>query len=178
MIQLSGNQAKPSCELYRLYFFQHLGEANERKSAGSNQIWERERLSLTTNSDSLDEDASINIKNIDKLTQLITWQYLNKYLETHWQQWAKEMTVLSLIVCEVDYLKFYTDAYGQLTGDSCIQRIASTINDCVRHQAILVARYGETKFAALLPHTDATVSVEIAELVREQVKALGLIHDQ
>jgi diguanylate cyclase (GGDEF)-like protein len=169
VIQLDGNQAKPSCELYRLYFLQYLGDANGLDNCliqSEKQEQEFQHL------------GNIDINNINRLTQFTTWHYFNKYLETNWQQWTREMLVLSLIVCDVDYFNFYEDAHGKLVGDACIRRIASTINDCVRHQAILAAWYGGTQFAALLPHTDATVAVEIAELIREQVKALGITHDQ
>ncbi len=88
------------------------------------------------------------------------------------------MTALSLLLCEVDYFKFYKDARGQIAGDDCIQQIANTIHDCVRHQAILTGRSGGTKFAALLLHTDTIVAIEIADFIRQQVKALGITHDQ
>ena len=185
VIKLDGNQAIASCELYRLYFLQQLGEINGLKSVTSsaltsNQICSSKHLPQVTGNGSLNTVQGVNsdISIIGNLTQLATWEYLNEYLETNWQQWAREMTVLSLIICEVDYFNFYTKAYGQLAADACMRRITSTINDCVRYQAILFAKYGETKFAALMPHTDAIVAVEIAQVIREQVKALGLAHDQ
>ncbi len=168
LIKLDGNQARLSCELYRLYFLQHLVEAKEL----DNCLIQPEK-----ESQEFHHLGNINISN-NKHTQLANWHYLTKYLSTNWQQWTREVAVLSLILCEVDYFNFYTDAHGQQAGDDCIQQIAITIHDCVRHQAILVVKSGETKFAALLPHTDAIVAVEIAGLIRHQVKARGITHDQ
>jgi diguanylate cyclase (GGDEF)-like protein len=168
LIKLDGNQAKPSCKLYRLYFLQHLVEAKLDTRIIQPEKENQEFQYL----------GNINISDKNKHTQLVSWHYFNNYFSTNWQQWTREMTVLSLILCEVDYFKFYTDAYGQLAGDECIQQIASTIHGCVRHQAILTIQYEGTKFAALLPHTDASVAFEVADFIRQQVKALGITHDQ
>lgn len=162
LVQLNGNEAKPSCELYRLYFRQQL----------AHQLDDTQYQHLDRHTDNID------ISNKDELTQLASSQSFDIYLEIHWQQWTRDMLVLSLILCDIDYFKFYKDAHGQLAGDACIRQIANTIYDCTRYQAILVARCRETKFAALLPYTDTSTAIEVAELIREQVKALGLTHDQ
>jgi len=176
LIKLDGNQAKNSCELYRLYFRQHLGAAQL-----DNRLIQPEKeapeFPRPGNIDIINL-GKIDIKNQTKPAALRNLHDFNKYLSKKWQQWTREMTVLSLILCEVDYFKFYTDAHGQLAGDDCIQQIASTIDDCVRHQAIVTVKTGGPNFAALLPHTDAIVAVEIADFIRQQVKARGFTHDQ
>lgn len=166
LIKLDGNQAKPSCELYRLYFLHQLG-AKELDT----HIIQMVRQEFQPLGDG-------DISKGNHHTQPANWYNFNKYLLTNWQQWTREMAVLSLILCEVDYFKFYTEAHGQLAGNHCIQQIASTIYNCVRHQAILTTQSEGIKFVALLPHTDAIVVVEIADIIRQQVKALGITHDQ
>lgn len=176
LVQLEANQAQPSCELYRLYFLQHLAEI---RRLGDRRV--QPQSEQTTNlplSARWETSTNTHPKNLDRFPEFATWQDFNKYLQTNWQQWTREMSVLSLIVCDVDYFKFYHDARGQLAGDDCMRRLANTIHECVKYQAILVGWYGETKFAALLPHTDATVASEIAEIIRRQVKALGIAHEQ
>ena len=167
IIKLDGNQAKPSCELYRLYFLYHL-----RVKGLDTQLIQSEK------NQECQYLGNINTGRKEQHSQFATWHYLKEYSLNNWQQWTKEMTALSLILGEIDYFKFYADAYGQLAGDNCIQQIASTIYDCVRHQAILIAQIEGIKFAALLPHTDAIVAAEIADFSRQQVKALGISHDQ
>jgi len=177
LIKLDGNQAKLSCELYRLYFRQHLIVA---KGVDSSLIQAEKKAKESPKLDNLNiiTSGKINISTKNENNQPITWQYFSEYLENNWQQWTREMTELTVILCEVDYFKFYTDAHGQLAGDDCIQKIASTIHDCVRHQSILRVQSGGTKFAALMPHTDTIVAAEVAEFIRQQVKARGLLHDQ
>lgn len=183
LVQLEANQAQPSCELYRLYFRQHLAERGQGDRPVQPQSEQTTNLPVSalgeiSAAQVFQSSTNIHTKSLDRFPEFATWQDLNKYLQTNWQQWTREMSVLSLIVGDVDYFKFYHDARGQLAGDDCMRRIANTIHECVKYQAILTGWYGETKFAALLPHTNATVASEIAEIIRRQVKALGIAHEQ
>lgn len=171
LVQLHGDEASPSCELYRLYFREQL-EGNQVTSHLENETREQSRPGT------LEHAGSCDINSKDELAQLVSWHFFNTYLEVNWQRWMRELPVLSLLLCDIDYFKFYRDAHGQTVGDACIQQIAHVIHECVRYQAIIVARPEETKFAALLLHTDAAHANEIAQLIRKQVKALGLTHDQ
>lgn len=163
LVQLEGSQAKLSCELYRLYLHEQLGREN----------WEADPTQLAVK-----QQESKLSANTDVLTQFASRRKFSQYLETEWRQWGTKTLSLSLILCEVDYFKFYNAAHGHLAGDTCLQRIARTIRDSLRERAKLVACYEEIKFVALLPCTDTDLAAEIAENLREQVKALAIAHDQ
>ncbi len=164
LVQLDGNQARPSCQLYRLYFREQLKE-DDWIDSRPEQL-EKEKPDIH------------NSYNIDQLTELVNRSYFNQYLETQWQQWITEGSPLSLLLCDIDYFQLYNKAHGYLAGVACLQKIASAIQDCVSHLDAVVARYGDKEFAVLLPQTDAKVAVEIAENIRESVKALEIDHDQ
>ncbi|MCA1992524.1 MAG: GGDEF domain-containing protein [Coleofasciculus sp. S288] len=114
------------------------------------------------------------LRNIDQLTQLPNQRYFNQYLEIQWQQLLREGLPLSLIMCDIDYFRFYNEAYGEPAGDICLQQVASTIRSEVKHQAAVVARYGGEEFAVLLPQTDTNTAMDIAETIRESIKALAI----
>lgn len=163
LIRLDGNQARPNCELYRLYFREQLGEEN----------W------IDTHSKQLEQAQKIqHLGNIDKLTQLPDRISFNQYFQANWQQWDKENSLISLLVCQIDYFKFFQDAYGEEAGDSCLKLVASTICECVGHKSTFVARYGWMEFAVVLIQIDPRIACRIAENIRANVKALGLLHDQ
>lgn len=164
LIQLDGNQAKPSCELYRLYFRQQLEQENWIDAS-------LEQLEPEKQNDQYSYE-------VDELTQLASRRYFNSYLETHWQQWAKEILPLSLILCDIDYFRFYNNAHGFPAGDACLQQIANAILDSTSHQASVVARYGGEEFAVILPQTEAAAAVDVAEKIRVSVKALAIALDQ
>ena len=160
LVQLDGNQARASCELYRLYFSQQLLRQND-DHASANLLEE-------------EQQQSNDISEADALSQFVNLHYFSQYLETQWQQWLTEATMLSVIVCEIDYFKFYTDTHGYQAGNSSLERIASTISEKVKYKATLVSHYEGTKFAAVLPQTPADIAVDICENIREGVEQLAI----
>ncbi|WP_414585937.1 AAA-like domain-containing protein [Scytonema sp. PCC 10023] len=159
LVQLDGNQARASCELYRLYFSQQLLRQND-DHASANLLKEQQQ--------------SNDISEADALSQFVHLHYFSQYLETQWQQWLTEATMLSVIVCEIDYFKFYTDTHGYTAGNSSLQRIASTIREGIKYKATLVSHYEGTKFAAVLPQTPGDIAVDISENIREGVEQLAI----
>ncbi len=164
LVQLDGNHARPSCELYRLYFREQLAEENF-SDAHSEQLENK-------------KPEFPNLDNIDGLTELPNRRYFNDYLERQWQQLLKEVLPLSLILCRLDYFKFYNSAHGHLAGEACLRQIARVIQQCVSYSDTAVTRYGGEEFAVILPQTEAKAAVDIAENIRESVKALAFAHNQ
>ncbi|MBZ8181295.1 AAA-like domain-containing protein [Oscillatoria salina] len=161
LIELEGFSAKPSCELYRLYFRQQLGREREEKDR---QILQR---------------FSRKANKVDELTQLANRNYFQEYLETQWQQCQENSSFLSMLFCNIDYFDFYSKAFGEEAAATCIQQIGITIDDCVmRYPSALVGRYESTKFGVLLPGVDQISAVAIAENIRQSVKALAIAHDR
>ncbi len=167
LIKLQGYQYTVACELYRQYFTVHIlkeQNAKEEIEQLQRQVQELHRLSYT-----------------DDLTQLPNQRYFDICLEQQWQRLTEEKSPLSLILLEIDYLKIYNNTYGQKAADECVRLIANVISDVVSshksHQGLAV-RYKEAEFAAILPHTTADSAFKIAELIRKQVKKLGLAHQE
>lgn len=156
LVQLDGNQARVSCELYRLYFHQQLGKQNSTNIFDS-QLVQKPKDSL--------------IDKTDALRHFINLQYFKQYLEMEWLQWQTSAVPLSLIVCEIEYLKEYSDRSFNI-----LQRVGSTIRNCLKHQAALIAHYEETKFAAILPQANADMAIALAENIRQRVKTLATAH--
>ncbi|KYC42319.1 hypothetical protein WA1_20305 [Scytonema hofmannii PCC 7110] len=159
LIQLDGNQAKPSCQLYCLYFRQNLAEKHLE----------------TQLQQSTPEKQQVKLSNkLEQKVQSVSRTYIKQYLETSWQQWGKECLPLSLIVCEVDYFKWYNDTHGYVSGDGALQQITNAISQCIQQKQSSLVRYGGTKFAAILPHVNANEVVEVGESMRDRVKSLRI----
>ncbi len=161
LIKLDGDYASVACELYRLYFQRQLCSSN----------------------DSFQEKISLNSK-LDELTQLINRRYFEVSLQELWRNFANSKGELSLILCDIDYFKFYNKTYGDAAGDNCLQQIANTIRECVssylsllniaeQTTETLITRYGGEEFAVLVSENE-TIAFAIAQNIREKIQALGI----
>lgn len=71
----------------------------------------------------------------------------------------------ALILLDVDHFKACNDHFGHPAGDEVLRHIAATMLRCAPDHA-LVARYGGEEFACLLPDTDLTQALDVAERMR------------
>lgn len=116
------------------------------------------------------------LASVDGLTQVANRRRFDEYLDAQWRRLARNKQPLSLILCDVDYFKIYNDTYGHLAGDFCLQQIASVLCKLLKRPADLVARYGGEEFAIILPNTDTTDAVIVAQAIREGIRELEIPH--
>ena len=84
----------------------------------------------------------------------------------------------SLLMIDIDRFKAINDTHGHAAGDMVLGNVAARLSELIDGQG-QVARYGGEEFLVLLPHTDETLAVSLAERIRhglsaEPVKAQGL----
>jgi diguanylate cyclase (GGDEF)-like protein len=112
---------------------------------------------------------------IDGLTQIANRRRFDAYLLQEWSRHARIQQPLSLLICDVDHFKLYNDFYGHQAGDECLRAVAKAL--CLRRRGIdLVARYGGEEFALVLPHTDLTGAILVAERVCRDVWDAAVPH--
>lgn len=113
---------------------------------------------------------------LDGLTEVHNRRYFDERLSQEWKLASRHHTPLSLIIIDVDSFKKYNDLYGHLAGDDCLRRVAKTIQRTLKRATDLVARYGGEEFACLLPNTELSGAMAVAELIRTQVIEQGIPH--
>ncbi|MCM1984950.1 response regulator [Lyngbya confervoides] len=118
------------------------------------------------------------IANLDGLTQVANRRRFDEYLSQEWHRLAREKQHLSLILCDIDYFKDYNDFYGHQAGDSCLRKIAKTIDAVLSRPADFAARYGGEEFAVILPNTPPVGALQVAEEIRSNIKVLQLPHER
>ena len=126
------------------------------------------------------KEANLELKrqaNIDSLTQVANRRRFDEYLIQEWSRCAREKQTLALILCDVDYFKFYNDAYGHQAGDECLYKVAQGMSLAIKRPADVVFRYGGEEFAMILPFTQGEGALTVAEDVRERIVKLQIPHD-
>ena len=114
---------------------------------------------------------------LDSLTKIFNRRYFEQHLHQEWRRLQRNApSHLSLIICDVDCFKIYNDTYGHKQGDKCLQKLATTLSQVLKRPADILARYGGEEFAVVLPDTDETGAVKIAESMRKAVEDLKLSH--
>ncbi|GAB4533789.1 MAG: diguanylate cyclase [Pleurocapsa sp.] len=113
---------------------------------------------------------------LDGLTKIANRHYFDEFLTKEWQRGQREQFPLSLILCDIDYFKLYNDRFGHPAGDSCLKQVAQTISTMIKRPADLLARYGGEEFAIILPRTPGKNALQLAQIIRLQIKKLGIFH--
>lgn len=111
----------------------------------------------------------------DGLTGVSNRRHFDETLATEWRRATRKASPLALLLLDIDYFKDYNDSAGHQAGDDCLRRVAQALRDSVHRAADLVARYGGEEFAVLLPDTDLESARLIAETLRQNIEALGLV---
>ena len=82
---------------------------------------------------------------------------------------------LSVLMLDIDKFKSINDRWGHPTGDRVIQKMAQCITSGLRAQDT-GGRLGGEEFAVILPGTDVSTALAIAEQLRQAVQAAQVLH--
>ncbi len=73
-----------------------------------------------------------------------------------------------LLLLDIDHFKKFNDTYGHQTGDDVLKTIAKIIKGSIR-KVDFPARYGGEEFAIILPESDCSKALIVAERIRSAV---------
>jgi diguanylate cyclase (GGDEF)-like protein/PAS domain S-box-containing protein len=113
----------------------------------------------------------------DGLTQVANRRCFDLKLEEEWRRMRRDQKMLSIIILDVDYFKFYNDTYGHQAGDVCLQTIAVNARSSLKRPGDLFARYGGEEFVAILPDSNSEGASTLAEQIRHRIYELNIPHD-
>ena len=79
---------------------------------------------------------------------------------------------LSVMMIDIDHFKLVNDRFGHAVGDQVLRQIAQAFRQHLRNTDI-AARYGGEEFVILLPETDQSLAIQVAERLRAAVVDCG-----
>lgn len=110
----------------------------------------------------------------DSLTRLPNRRAFENTGARSWKAALRSGKPLSLLIVDADHFKRFNDRYGHQTGDEVLQGLARSLSASVHRPHDLVSRVGGEEFAILLPDTDQTGALRIAEKVHAEVATLTI----
>jgi diguanylate cyclase (GGDEF)-like protein/PAS domain S-box-containing protein len=114
----------------------------------------------------------------DGLTKLSNRRRFDEYLDVEWRRQARACGHISLIMTDVDFFKYYNDTYGHQAGDACLRSVADAIRKRVGRPGDLIARYGGEEFAIVMPETDISGALQVAENIRQELAKQEIPHSK
>lgn len=118
------------------------------------------------------EESSLETSLHDALTDVYNARYFWRRLEEERAFAERHRRPLSLLIGDLDHFKAVNDAHGHRAGDHVLARVARVLMDA-RRRGDTVARVGGEEFAVILPDTELSEAVRVAERLRGLVAALS-----
>lgn len=113
---------------------------------------------------------------VDGLTGIANRRCFDQRLAEEMRRHARTGQPLALLLVDVDHFKRLNDGKGHLHGDECLRELAQLCKAGVRTGGDVVARYGGEELALLLLNCALADAERIAEKLRAEVQAKGMLH--
>jgi len=112
----------------------------------------------------------------DPLTGLYNRRFLEEVLDRELARLERKNLPLALIMIDVDHFKNFNDTFGHEAGDAVLRDLGGILQRNVRGGDI-ACRYGGEEFTVILPEADIEIGRLRAEILREAIRELRLVHD-
>ena len=110
------------------------------------------------------------LANFDSLTRLYNRRAILRRLEDQIKHASRYKEELSVIMLDIDHFKNVNDHYGHLTGDDVLENVATLVRQSLR-DTDRAGRYGGEEFVIILPKTNLSAALYVAERIREAIEA-------
>jgi len=118
-------------------------------------------------------DAAVRLSTMDGLTGLANRAFFLAVLEREIERSRRYGRGFCLLMADVDDLKLLNDTFGHRVGDRALLGVANVIRDGIR-RIDTAARLGGDEFVVLLPETDPSGALVVAEKIRQGSATIAL----
>lgn len=110
-----------------------------------------------------------NLLNIDELTGLFNYRYLEISMDREVKRAERYGTRLSVIFLDIDQFKDINDTYGHLVGSKILKELGKLLKNSTR-EIDTVIRYGGDEYTILLVETGLDTAALVAERIRRSIE--------
>jgi diguanylate cyclase len=105
----------------------------------------------------------------DALTGIPNRMAFDERINDEYQRWQRYDNNLTLCLVDIDKFKGVNDTYGHKAGDIVLRTVAKKCASKIR-KSDYFCRYGGEEFALILPETDLSAAITVAETLRESIE--------
>jgi len=105
---------------------------------------------------------------IDGLTGVYVRRHFLERFDEELKRCIKFQLPLAVLMLDIDHFKRYNDDFGHLVGDATLKEVAKLLRESLR-KVDIVARYGGEEFVIVIPETQPTAALEVAERIRSNI---------
>lgn len=113
----------------------------------------------------------------DGLTGVLNRSYWQQQLSYEIQRAERYQHPLSLLLFDLDKFKQLNDRYGHLGGDAVLVALCARVATLLRDTDLL-GRYGGEEFGVILPETDLTGAMQVAQRICNAVAGQPMHYEQ
>jgi diguanylate cyclase (GGDEF)-like protein len=109
-----------------------------------------------------------NLVNIDDLTGLYNYRYLDLTLSREVKRAERYGAHLAVLFLDLDFFKTVNDTHGHMVGSKVLSEVGALLKQSVREEDTVI-RYGGDEYTVILVETDATGAAVVAERIRRSI---------
>lgn len=113
---------------------------------------------------------------LDGLTEVPNRRYFLERLHEELYRVGRFGSTVSLILFDLDFFKRINDRHGHQVGDTVLVEVARLVQRSVVRRIDVVGRYGGEEFAVMLPGTDESGALVVAERLRAAIEGMVVEH--
>ena len=110
------------------------------------------------------KERLLNLAVQDELTGLYNYRYLQSRVSEEFKRAERYHEPLACILVDIDFFKEVNDLFGHDAGNEVLREVGSRLSTAVR-EVDVVARYGGEEFLLVLPSTNFSGALSVADRV-------------
>jgi len=110
-----------------------------------------------------------NLLNIDELTGLFNYRYLEITLDREIKRSERYGANLSVLFVDIDFFKNVNDNFGHLVGSRLLGDVGALLKNSVREEDTVI-RYGGDEYTIILVETGVVGAAAVAERIRSTIE--------
>lgn len=157
------------------------GEGELRHLSMRGKVLDRDRrgrplravgLVLDVTTEKAMEEQMLRMVMSDALTGVPNRRAFDQALRTEWRRCTRALEPISVVMIDIDNFKRFNDTFGHLVGDEALCAVARALTATLQRAGDVLARFGGEEFAVVLPGTDDTGALRVAEGLVEAARTV------